>query len=66
MDVSRIAAAATELAETRTGQAVQLAVLRKAMDLQAQGALQLLQTAMPAQSPSSNPPHLGNRVDTFV
>ena len=40
-----------------------MAVLKKAMDISAQGAVQILE-ALPA--PPSNPPHLGNRVDTFA
>lgn len=64
MDVTAIAALATDMAQTRSAQAVQLAVLKTAMNLEAQGALQLLQAAVPAAS--VNPPHLGNQVDTFA
>lgn len=64
MDVGTIAAIATDMVQTRTAQAAQLAVLKTAMNLQAQGALQLLQAA--TQSVASNPPNLGNRVDTFA
>jgi hypothetical protein len=64
MDVSTIASAATELAQTNTAQAVQLAVLKKAMDVEAQGAMQLVQAA--AQVIPVNPPNLGNQVDTFA
>jgi len=60
MDVSAIASAATEMANSQTAQAVQIAVLKKAMDLQEQSMLQLLD-AIP-----SNPPHLGNHVDVFA
>ena len=63
MDTSAIASLATEMSQTRTLEAVQVAVLKKAMDLSANGALQLLQ-ALPA--PANNPPHLGNRIDTFA
>jgi len=68
MDVSGIAAAATQLSQNRTANDVQIAVLKKAMDIQAQGALQLVQaaTAQSAQSVSNNPPHLGNAIDTFA
>ena len=62
MDVSGIASVATDMNQTRTADAVQVAVLKKAMDIQAQGALQLVQSA--SQVISSNPPNLGNRVDT--
>ena len=62
MDVSAIAATATEMSQARTAASIQVAVLKKAMDIQAQGALQLIQAA--AQVGSNNPPHLGNQVDT--
>lgn len=60
MDVSTIASVATGMSQAQTAQAVQLAVLKKAMDMEAQSALQLLQ-ALPA-----NPPHLGNNIDIFA
>lgn len=60
MDVSAIAATATAIAQGTTADAVQVAVLKKAMEVEAQGALQLVQAI------TSNPPHLGNRVDTFA
>lgn len=65
MDTSAIAALATEMSQVRTADAVQIAVLKKAIDIGASGALQLLQ-ALPAPTPVNNPPHLGNRVDTFA
>jgi len=60
MDVSTIASLATEMSQNQTAQAVQIAVLKKAMDIEAQSAMQLLE-AVP-----SNPPHLGNNVDLFA
>ncbi len=60
MDVSAIASVATEMSQVQTAQAVQLAVLKKAMAIEEQSALQLLQ-ALP-----SNPPNLGNNVDVLV
>lgn len=60
MDVSTIASVAAGMSQIQTAQAVQLAVLKKAMDVGAQSALQLLQ-AVPG-----NPPHLGNNVDVFA
>jgi hypothetical protein len=64
MDTASIAAVATEMSQARTEGAVQLAVLKKAMDIQAQGAMQLIQAA--AQVIPTNPPHLGNQVDVFA
>ena len=60
MDVSAIASLATEMSQNQTAQAVQIAVLKKAMDIEAQSAMQLLE-AVP-----SNPPNLGNNVDLFA
>lgn len=60
MEVSAIASVATEMSQVQTTQAVQLAVLKKAMAIEEQSAMQLLQ-ALP-----SNPPNLGNNVDVLV
>lgn len=64
MDTTAIAALVTDMSQARTESAVQMAVLKKSMDLQAQGALQLLQ-ALP-QPPATNPIHLGQNVDIFA
>jgi hypothetical protein len=64
MDITGIAAASTAMHQAATADAVQMTVLKKSLDLQAQGALQLLQ-AIPSP-PAANPPNLGNRVDTFA
>ncbi len=66
MDVSAIAAVATQMSQSRTEDAVALTVLKKALDLQAQGAAQLVQAAMQSMQTISNPPNLGNQVDTFA
>lgn len=65
MDTSAIASLATQMSQVRTADAVQVAVLKKAIDISASGSLQLLE-ALPAPTPSSNPPNLGNSVDTFA
>ena len=62
MDVSSIASVATELSQAKTADAVSVAVLHKALDIQEQGALQLIQ-ALPT---TVNPPNLGNSIDTFA
>lgn len=59
MDVAAVASLSSALAQAQTADAVATLVFRKALDLQAQSALQLLQ-AVPA---ANNPPHLGNAVD---
>jgi hypothetical protein len=63
MDVTNLTALATQLATTTTQQAAQIAVLRKAMDLQGQGALQLVNAA--TQS-FKNPAHLGSNIDLMA
>lgn len=63
MEVSRLVSAVSEAMAAQTGAAVSLKVLDKAIDLQAQSALALVQ-AIPL--PASNPPNLGNAVDIRV
>jgi hypothetical protein len=65
MDSSSIASMASSIASAQTDSAVGVAVLKKALDIQSQNAMQLLQ-ALPQPAPASNPPNLGNRVDTFA
>lgn len=60
MDISSVGSLSTAMAQSATGDAVGTLVLKKAMDIQAQTALALLQ-AVP-QLPN-NPPNLGNSVD---
>jgi len=60
MDMLSVGSLTSALIQATTGDAVNTLVLRKAMDIQAQTALQLLQ-AVP-QLPS-NPPNLGNTID---
>ena len=64
MDTIGIAALASDMSRTRIQGAVQLAVLKKAMDIEAQGAMQLVAAAV--QAMPSNPPNLGNQVDVFA
>jgi len=60
MDILSVDSLTSALTQATTGDAVNTLVLRKAMDIQAQTALQMLQ-AVP-QLPS-NPPNLGNTID---
>ncbi len=66
MDVNAIASAATGLSQARTADAVSVAVLKKALDIQAQGAAQLVQAATQSMQTTNNPPHLGNNIDLFA
>jgi hypothetical protein len=63
MDTSGIASLATNMAASATDQAVGIAVLKKAMDIEASGAATLLQ-AIPSASAANLPPHLGQNINT--
>jgi len=64
MDINGVVASISASTQTRTLDAIQLAVLRKAMDIQAQNALQLVQAA--TQTTASSSPELGSQVDVFA
>jgi hypothetical protein len=64
MDIAGIAADSTVSSRAQLLDAVQMAVLRKALDLEGQSALQLVQSA--AQIVFNNPPNLGNSIDTYA
>lgn len=63
MDSNSIIELATSMQQTRLANDVQLSVLKKAIDVQSQGAMQLLEAAVQV---TANPPHLGNQVDVVV
>ncbi len=56
-----MAAAAISMQQSLLATNVQMAVLKKSMEIEAQGVLQLLEGVAAA-----NPPHLGNLIDTSV
>ena len=60
MDVSSIGSLSTALSSATTGDAVATLVLKKALAIDEESALQLLQSLPQV---SSNPPNLGNNVD---
>ena len=66
MDVAGISASAVAAlaAQADPTSAVQMAVLKKALDLEGQSALQLLQAI--AHNSYNNPANLGNSIDTFA
>lgn len=64
MDVSGIASLASNIKQTKIGDEVQMVMLKKSIDIGAQSGLQLIQAAFRVQG--SNPPHLGNRIDTYA
>ncbi|MBS1190661.1 MAG: hypothetical protein H6R10_2453 [Rhodocyclaceae bacterium] len=60
MDLTGLSSVSTALSGARTGDSAAVLVQKKAMDLAAQNAQQLLE-ALP--QPTNNPPHLGQNVD---
>lgn len=60
MDVSTMAAAVSSSA-AQTGQSVQIAVLKKTMEIQAQAAAALIETL---DSAARLPDHLGKNINT--
>lgn len=63
MDITGIASMATQFSDAKTADQVQVAVLKKAMDAQAQSAQQLIE-ALPQPSSVNLPEHLGKNVNT--
>lgn len=64
MDITGIAQASTTIADTGTKQAVGVAVLKKAQDIQASSASALIEAIPPVPSTPSLPSHLGNTINT--
>lgn len=64
MNVSSAASIASSLSQTRVADAVSTLVLKKALELQAQQAAQLI-AALPQAAPSA-PAHLGQNIDVRV
>ncbi len=65
MEISQIGAAASQMASAQTGDAVANLVLKKALQSQGQGALQLIQS-VPQQAPRPSSGPLGGKVDTYA
>ena len=67
MDISPAALvnASTQMQQSQVAQTAQLLVLKKAMDIQASGALALLQ-ALPANLPLATGGSLGTQVNTLA
>ncbi len=60
MDITSMSGLSAVLSQTQASDANGIAVLKKAMDIQEQAAMQLIQSL---PQPASNPPNLGNNVD---
>ena len=63
MDVSSIASLATSMSQQRLAQDVSMTVLKKALDIEASSAAQLI-AAIP--TPDNQPSNLGQNVNTSV
>ena len=64
MDISGITSLATSMSQSRAADEVQMVVLKKVIDISAQGTLQLIQAT--SNIIPNNPSHLGNQVDTVA
>ncbi|MEI7612987.1 MAG: YjfB family protein [Betaproteobacteria bacterium] len=64
MNLNSVGSTLSAVSQASTGDAVAISVLKKALEVQAQGAMQLIQ-ALPLPSTNS-PAHLGNNVNTFA
>ena len=64
MDISSVGSISSAVSQAQTGDAVGIAVLKKAIDLQAQSALQLI-ASLP-QPATNSPPNLGQGVNTVA
>lgn len=65
MDIGAVSSASSALASSKTGDAVGISVLKKALDIETQNAAQLLE-ALPQPQQYNNPPNVGQAVDTFA
>jgi len=64
MEVTDIARLATSMAQTKIQQQVGIAVLKKALDVEASTALALLQAIPPVPSIANLPANLGQNINT--
>ncbi len=64
MDIGSVGSVSAALSQASSGDAVAILVMKKAMDIQAQGAIQLI-AALPAPA-TVNPPGVGGNVNIFA
>ena len=64
MEVSGIASVASSIAQKRTADAVDTAVLKKALDTQVQAAASMISNVV--RSPDSLPSHVGRNVNVVA
>ncbi|RJG01090.1 putative motility protein [Noviherbaspirillum sedimenti] len=65
MEIGSIASMATGMAQAKTAQDVSIAVFKKALDAQSDGAMALLQ-AIPQVPSTRLPVHLGRNINTVA
>ncbi len=66
MEINNLTAYATDVSTARMLQSVDIAVQKKAMEIQEQTAAQLIQAIPQQPKPEVNPPNLGQNVDYFA
>ncbi|MFL6673926.1 MAG: YjfB family protein [Massilia sp.] len=64
MDITGIAKLATSIAETGTRQEVDIAVLKRAQDIESATATQLIEAIQPSPTVQNLPAHLGSKINT--
>lgn len=64
MDITNIASVATSLSNVKMNQEVGTAILKKAMDISAEGALALIEAIPDNQTAQNLPAHLGKNINT--
>lgn len=64
MDVTGLGRLATSIAETGTKQEVDIAILKRAQQIESATATQLIDAIAPAPAAANLPAHLGHNVDT--
>jgi hypothetical protein len=66
MDVTGIGRLSTSIAETGTKQEVDIAILKRAQQIESSTATQLIEAIQPSQTVTGSnlPPHLGNNINT--
>ncbi len=62
--MSNLSSVSSAVSQASADDAVSIAVLKKALDVEAKGALQLI-NALPQPMPK-NPPNLGNTINTYA
>ena len=65
MDISSIGSLATEMVSAGNAKTADVAMLKKALEIQEQSAMQLVQ-AIPQPNPAANLPNIGQNLDVYT